>query len=93
MKRPGKLATWTGGLEAERTRSERIKSRGATQRWLIGIRRLRFASLGMTSKRGFVFESVRLRHRFTSEPTVAGVDAPNEGRLFFTRAFETQIGE
>src|SRR6266480_888147 len=44
-------------------------------------------------KRGFVFESVRLRHCLARKSSVAGVDATNERRLLFTRAFETEIGE
>ena len=41
-------ATWTGRPKAERTGSERIKSRRTIQRQLNGILRLRCASLGMT---------------------------------------------
>ena len=44
-------------------------------------------------KRGLVFEAMRLRHRLTSKPSVAGVNATNERRLFFTGAFQTEIGE
>src|SRR6266480_1618631 len=44
-------------------------------------------------KRGFVFESVCLRDRFTSKASVAGIDPTNERRLFLTSAFETEIGE
>jgi hypothetical protein len=40
-------ATWTGRPEAERTGSERIKSRGETDEQFRGILRLRFASLRM----------------------------------------------
>jgi hypothetical protein len=42
-------ATWTGRPEAERTGSERIKSRGETEKQFHGILRLRFASLRMTT--------------------------------------------
>jgi hypothetical protein len=41
-------ATWTGRPQAERTGSERIKSRGETDKQFRGIVRLRFASLRMT---------------------------------------------
>jgi hypothetical protein len=44
----GEAATWTGRPEAERTGSERIKSRGETEKQFHGILRLRFASLRMT---------------------------------------------
>src|SRR5437763_4855834 len=40
-----------------------------------------------------VFESMRLRHRLASEPSVAGVDATSYRRLVFTCALETEIGE
>jgi hypothetical protein len=43
-------ATWTGGPEVERTRSERIKSRCGTVRQFRGVLRLRFASLRMTPR-------------------------------------------
>ena len=51
---------------------------------MLGVRRL---------KRGLVFESMRLRHCLTSEPSVAGVDTTNQCRLFFACALETEIGE
>src|SRR5882762_8614763 len=51
---------------------------------MLGVRRL---------KRGLVLESMRFRHCLTSEPSVAGVDATNQCRLFFTCALETEIGE
>ena len=41
-------ATWTGRPEAERTGSERIKSRGETKEQFRGILRLRFAPLRTT---------------------------------------------
>src|SRR6266545_5744756 len=44
-------------------------------------------------KRGLVFESVRLRHRLTSKPSIACVDATNQRRLFLTCSLETEIGE
>jgi len=44
----GEAATWTGRPQAERTGSERIKSRGETEEQFRGILRLRFASLRMT---------------------------------------------
>src|SRR5206468_1966396 len=47
----GEAATWTGWPEAERTGSERIKSRSATEGQFRGVPRLRFASLGMTANR------------------------------------------
>src|ERR1700746_2032757 len=51
---------------------------------MLGVRRL---------KRGLVSESVRLRHRLASKASVARVNAANQGRLFFTCALETEIGE
>jgi hypothetical protein len=41
-------ATWTGRPQAERTGSERIKSRDETEEQFPGILRLRFAPLRMT---------------------------------------------
>jgi hypothetical protein len=41
-------ATWTGRPKAERTGSERIKSRDEIEEQFRGILRLRFASLRMT---------------------------------------------
>jgi hypothetical protein len=43
----GEAATWTGRPQAERTGSERIKSRDETDKQFRGILRLRFASLRM----------------------------------------------
>src|SRR3982750_151433 len=43
-------------------------------------------------KRGFVFESVRLRYRLTSELSVAGIDTANQRRLFFPCALQPEIG-
>src|SRR6266513_3821821 len=44
-------------------------------------------------KRCLVFQSMRLRYRLTGEPSVARVNATNQGGLFFTCALETEIGE
>jgi hypothetical protein len=57
-------ATWTGRPEAERTGSERIKSRGETDEQFRGILRLRFASLRMPiGYSGFVIiSSFVIRH-------------------------------
>src|SRR5437762_6729074 len=51
---------------------------------MLGARRL---------KRGLVLESMRLCHCFTSEPSVACVNATNQGRLLFACALKTEIGE
>jgi hypothetical protein len=45
-------ATWTGRTEAERTGSERIKSRGTALGEFRGILRLRSVSLRMTAIEG-----------------------------------------
>jgi len=44
----GYAATWTGRPQAERTGSERIKSRVEIEKLFRGILRLRFAPLRMT---------------------------------------------
>src|ERR1043166_1962496 len=44
-------------------------------------------------QRSFVFKSMRFRHRSTSKPSIAGVDASNESRLLFARAVESKIGQ
>ena len=57
-------ATWTGRPEAERTGSERIKSRSETEEQFRGVLRLRFASLRMTIRYSdfFIVSSFVIRH-------------------------------
>jgi|GEM_PF-2552099 len=60
----GYAATWTGRPQAERTGSERIKSRVEIEKLFRGILRLRFASRRMTIVySGFVIiSSFVIRH-------------------------------
>jgi hypothetical protein len=44
-------------------------------------------------KWGLIFEAVRIRHCPTSKPSIACVDAANQGRLFFACAFQAEIRE
>jgi hypothetical protein len=64
----GDAATWTGRPQAERTGSERIKSRGEPEKQLRELLRLRFASLRMTI--GYsdfvIFSSFVIRHSSVS---------------------------